>query len=88
VQNDYVKDSLPIWSSSYDDPAVVKAAGAQLVDVAKTQLPNMILRPQVTDYNAASQQLQVQIQKALLGKTDPQTALNTAAQAFTSSNAP
>jgi multiple sugar transport system substrate-binding protein len=88
VQDDYVKDSLPIWSASYNDPAVVKAAGAQLVDVAKTQLPDMILRPQVTDYNAASQQLQVQIQKALLGKTDPQSALNAAAQAFSSSNAP
>jgi multiple sugar transport system substrate-binding protein len=85
TQNGYVADSLPIWSSSYSDAAVVKTAGAELVAVAKTQLPDMILRPQVTNYNAASQELQVQIQRALLGKTSPQSALNTAAGAFESS---
>jgi multiple sugar transport system substrate-binding protein len=84
TQNGYVKDSLPIWGSSYDDPQVIKDAGSQLVSVAKTQLPNMILRPQVTNYNAASQALQVQIQNALLGKKSPQDALNAAASAFTS----
>jgi multiple sugar transport system substrate-binding protein len=84
AQNGYVKDSLPIWSASYDDPAVVKAAGQQLVSVAKTELPDMILRPQVTNYNAASQALQVQIQNALLGRKSPQDALNAAASAFTS----
>jgi multiple sugar transport system substrate-binding protein len=88
IQNGYVKDSLPIWAASYSDPAVIKSAGAQLVDVAKTQLPSMILRPQVTNYNAASQALQVQIQRALLGKTTPQDALNTAAKAFASSGPP
>jgi multiple sugar transport system substrate-binding protein len=84
TQNDFAKDSLPIWSASYQDPKVISAGGKQLVDVAKTQLVNMILRPQVTNYNSASQALQVQIQKALLGKADPQSALNTAAKAFTS----
>jgi multiple sugar transport system substrate-binding protein len=82
VQDDFAKDSLPIWSSSYSNSKVISAGGSQLVDVAKTQLVDMILRPQVTNYNSASQALQVQIQKALLGKTDPQTALNTAAKAF------
>jgi multiple sugar transport system substrate-binding protein len=84
TQNGYVKDSLPIWAASYTDPTVIKDAGSQLVSVAKTQLPNMILRPQVTNYNAASQALQVQIQNALLGKKTPQEALNAAASAFTS----
>ena len=28
VQNKYVADSLPIWSASYDDPAVVKGAAS------------------------------------------------------------
>ncbi len=88
VQNQYVADSLPIWSASYDDPAVIKKAGAQLVSVAKTQLPNMILRPQVANYNAASQALQVQIQDALLGRKSPQDALNSAASAFTSGAPP
>ena len=88
TQNGYVKDSLPIWSASYDDPTVVKDAGSQLVSVAKTQLPNMILRPQVTNYNSDSQALQVQIQNALLGKKSPQDALNAAASAFTSGAPP
>jgi multiple sugar transport system substrate-binding protein len=85
VQDDFAKDSLPIWSAAYDDPKVISAGSQQLVSVAKTQLVDMILRPQVTNYNAASQALQVQIQKALLGKTDPQSALNAAAKSFTSS---
>jgi multiple sugar transport system substrate-binding protein len=88
VQNKYVADSLPIWSASYTDPAVIKKAGSQLVSVAKTQLPNMILRPQVTNYNAASQALQVQIQDALLGKKSPQDALNSAASSFSSGAPP
>jgi multiple sugar transport system substrate-binding protein len=88
VQNQYVADSLPIWSASYDDPAVAKKAGKQLVSVAKTQLPNMILRPQVANYNASSQALQVQIQDALLGKKSPQDALNAAAAAFSASGPP
>ena len=88
TQNDYVKDSLPIWAASYNDPKVLKTAGKQLVSVARTQLPDMILRPQVTDYNAASQALQVQIQDALLGHKTAQDALNSAASAFASSGAP
>jgi multiple sugar transport system substrate-binding protein len=88
TQEGYVADSLPIWSAAYNDPKVVKDAGKQLVSVAKTQLPNMILRPQVTNYNAASQALQVQIQDALLGKKSPQDALNSAASAFSSSGPP
>jgi multiple sugar transport system substrate-binding protein len=88
TQDGYVADSLPIWSASYNDPTVIKGAGKQLVSVAKTQLPDMILRPQVTNYNAASQALQVQIQDALLGKKSPQDALNAAASAFSSSGPP
>jgi multiple sugar transport system substrate-binding protein len=88
AQNGYVKDSLPIWAAAYNDPTVIKDAGPQLVSVAKTQLPNMILRPQVTNYNAASQALQVQIQNALLGRKTPQAALNAAAAAFTSGAPP
>jgi multiple sugar transport system substrate-binding protein len=88
VQNQYVADSLPIWSASYDNPDVIKNAGKQLVSVAKTQLPNMILRPQVTNYNASSQELQVQIQDALLGKKSPQAALNAAASSFSASGPP
>jgi multiple sugar transport system substrate-binding protein len=88
IQNQHATVSLPIWAASYDDSAVIKQAGSQLIDVAKTELPNMILRPQVTNYNAASQALQVQIQNALLDKKSPQDALNAAASAFTSGAPP
>jgi multiple sugar transport system substrate-binding protein len=84
IQNRFSKSSLPIWKSSYDDPAVVKAL-PDVVPVAKEQLGDMILRPEVTNYNAASQQLQVEIQNALLGKKSSQQALDDAAKAFSSS---
>jgi multiple sugar transport system substrate-binding protein len=84
IQNRFSKSSLPIWKSSYDDPAVVKVL-PDVVPVAKEQLGDMILRPQVTNYNSASQQLQVEIQNALLGKKSAQQALDDAAKAFTSS---
>jgi multiple sugar transport system substrate-binding protein len=83
-QNQHATVSLPIWSSSYADPQVIKQAGRDLVSVAKTQLPDMILRPQVVNYNAASSQLQVEIQNALLGKDSVQDALNSAADFFDS----
>jgi multiple sugar transport system substrate-binding protein len=83
-QNQYATVSLPIWSASYSDPAVIKQAGKDLVDVAKTQLPDMILRPQVPNYNACSSKLQVEIQNALLGKSSVQDALNSAADFFDS----
>ena len=84
IQNRFSKSSLPIWKSSYDDPAVEKAL-PDVVPVAKQQLGDMIVRPQVTNYNAASQQLQTEIQRALLGKKSPQQALDDAAKAFATS---
>ncbi|GAA1662592.1 extracellular solute-binding protein [Fodinicola feengrottensis] len=86
VQDKFATSSLPIWKASYDEPAVQKAGTPAVVSVAKTQLQDMILRPQVPNYNAASQQLQVDIQKALLGHQDPAAALTEAAHAFTASN--
>ena len=82
TQDDFAKSSLPIWKSSYDEAKVQQAGGEQVVATAKTQLPDMILRPQVPNYNSASQKLQVEIQNALLGKKSPQQALNDAAKAF------
>jgi multiple sugar transport system substrate-binding protein len=78
LQTQYAKLSLPIWSSSYTDPQVVNTL-PEVVAVAKTQLNDMILRPQIPSYNAASQILQAAIQKALTGATSPQQALDDAA---------
>jgi len=80
VQEQYIADSLPIWVASYQDPAVIKSA-PNVVAAAKVQLANMTNRPEVPAYNAISQLLQVELQKALLGKKAPQQALNDAASA-------
>jgi multiple sugar transport system substrate-binding protein len=78
VQEKYALSSLPVWKSSYDNPAVVKTNPA-VVPQAKKQLADLILRPQVKSYNPISQALQTEIQKALLGQKSPQQALNDAA---------
>ena len=54
----------------------------EVVAVAKTQLNDMILRPQVPAYNEASAALQLEIQNALAGTKSPQQALDDAAQAW------
>lgn len=78
VQEKYALSSLPVWESSYDDPKIVDTNPA-VVPQAKKQLGDLILRPQVTSYNAMSQVLQAEIQKALLGDKEPQQALDDAA---------
>lgn len=78
VQNKYALSSLPVWKSSYDDPAVVKTSPA-VVPQAKKQLGDLILRPQVKSYNPISQVLQTEIQKALLGQKPASQALKDAA---------
>ena len=78
VQNQFALSSLPVWKTSYDDPAVLQT-NPEVVPQAKKQLNNMILRPQVTAYNAMSQVLQSEIQKALIGQKTPQKALDDAA---------
>ena len=78
VQDKYALSSLPVWTSSYDDPQVVNTNPA-VVPQAKKQLGDLILRPQVESYNAISQALQSEIQRALLGKKSAQQALDDAA---------
>ena len=78
VQNKYALSSLPVWKSSYDDPHVIKTNPA-VVPVAKKQLGDLIMRPQVQSYNAISQALQAEIQNALLGQKPAQKALDDAA---------
>ena len=78
VQNQYAKLSLPIWKSSYEEQEVVEAL-PQVVPVAKEQLNDMILRPIVPQYNEVSQDMQVEIQRALTGDKSPKQALDDAA---------
>jgi multiple sugar transport system substrate-binding protein len=79
VQDKFAISSLPVWKTSYDDPAVIKTNPA-VVPQAKKQLGDLILRPQVTNYNGISQVLQAEIQNVLLNKKSSQKALDDAAQ--------
>ncbi|WP_131194609.1 extracellular solute-binding protein [Lichenihabitans psoromatis] len=74
VQNKYAQLSLPIWKSSYDDPAVTKGQ-EPLVAAAKTAISVMSLRPVTPSYQEVSTILQAQIQNALTDKATPDAAL-------------
>ena len=78
VQNAYAKLSLPIWASSYDDPAVTKDQ-EDLIAAAKVSLPLMFPRPTTPNYQELSNALQVGIQQAVLGAQSPEEALKEAA---------
>lgn len=74
VQKDYTKSALPIWKSLYDDPEVVKTS-PEVVEVSKEQFKYLVDRPMVPWYGELSQKMQVEVQKALLGKQKPEDAL-------------
>jgi multiple sugar transport system substrate-binding protein len=79
TQNQYAKLSLPIWSSSYDDPAVSKNQ-EELIAAAKVSLAAMYPRPTTPKYQELSTGLQQAIQEALLGQAAPEDALKTAVE--------
>ena len=79
TQNQYAKLSLPIWTSSYDDAAIVKGQEA-LIAAAKVSLAAMYPRPTTPKYQELSVALQQAIQEALLGQSSPEAALASAAQ--------
>lgn len=77
TQNTYAKLSLPIWASSYQDPAVT-AGQEELIAAAGTALAAMYPRPTTPKYNELSALLQVAIQETLLGVTPAADALTSA----------
>jgi multiple sugar transport system substrate-binding protein len=79
VQNQYAKLSLPIWASSYDDPAVTKGQ-EELIAAAKLGLAAMYPRPTTPKYQEMSTALQQAIQEALLGQSSPEDALKSAVE--------
>lgn len=79
TQNQYAKLSLPIWTSSYDDPAVSKDQ-EELIAAAKTGLAAMYPRPTTPKYQELSTALQQAVQESLLGQETPEDALKTAAE--------
>jgi multiple sugar transport system substrate-binding protein len=74
VQNQFAQLSLPIWKSSYVDPAVAKGQEA-VVAAANVSIGIMTPRPQSASYPELSKLLQTAIQNALAGKAEPQAAL-------------
>jgi multiple sugar transport system substrate-binding protein len=74
----YASDNLPAWKAAYSDPAVTKGQ-EQLVAAEEKQQENLINRPDVPNYNAASQIIQAALQDALLGRKSPKQALDSAA---------
>lgn len=80
VQDKYAKLSLPIWKSSYDDPAVQKGQ-EPLIAAAKTSLNVMLSRPVTADYSRLSNILQQNIQAVLQGKTPAQEGMTAATEA-------
>lgn len=79
VQNKYAKLSLPIWASSYDDPAIT-AGQEELISAAKVALGAMYPRPTTPKYQELSVALQQAIQESLLGQATPADALAAAAE--------
>jgi len=74
TQDAYAKLSLPIWASSYDDPAVAKGQ-EELIAAAKSALSVMFPRPTTPKYNELSALIQVAIQQVLLATASPADAL-------------
>ncbi|MEK1855732.1 MAG: extracellular solute-binding protein [Phyllobacterium sp.] len=79
TQNQYAKLSLPIWATSYDDPAVSKGQ-EELIAAAKVGLAAMYPRPTTPKYQELSTALQQAVQESLLGQVKPEEALKTAAE--------
>ncbi|MEY9962608.1 multiple sugar transport system substrate-binding protein [Streptacidiphilus sp. MAP12-16] len=73
----FAMDTLPVWRSSFSTPSVTANAPATFAAAAK-QLDDMIVRPQVVNYNAISKIIQVELQNALLGRKTSQKALDDA----------
>lgn len=77
IQKEYAKNALPIWKSLYEDQAVIDT-NPEVVAVSKEQYKHLANRPRVPWYGELSTELQVNIQKALLGQISTDDALKQA----------
>lgn len=67
TQKKYAKNALPIWKSLLDDKDVI-ATNPDVVTASKVQYDYLVNRPQVPWYGDFSTEIQVSVQKALLGQ--------------------
>ena len=77
IQKKYAHLIIPVWTSLYDDPELIKEIPVLLSMFAK-QMPYSHGRPDVPYYMELSKTLQVAIQEALLERKSPKRALDDA----------
>jgi multiple sugar transport system substrate-binding protein len=84
VQNRYSAHMLPIWESSFQEPAVNKLMSSPttqvMVPAFKNQFQTAHVRPKVPYYPEGSKALQLAIQQVLTKQATPKEALDQAAQ--------
>jgi len=84
VQNAYSTNSLPMWTGSFSDPAVVKGR-TELLAAAQKSFSVMIGRPEVVNYQQFSVALQQSLQQVVTGRVAPAKALEAAAEGLSAS---
>ncbi|WP_413726473.1 extracellular solute-binding protein [Sodalis sp. RH16] len=80
VQDKYAKLSLPVWKSSYDDPAVQQGQ-EPLIAAAKQSLNVMLSRPATDQYSQLSNILQQNLQQVLQNQVTPEAGMQAATKA-------
>ncbi|WP_413302594.1 ABC transporter substrate-binding protein [Bacillus sp. 1P10SD] len=75
VQKNYAKNALPIWKSLYEEQKVIDT-NPEVVAASKTQYAQLENRPRVPWYGALSTEIQVEVQKSLLGKQTPEETMD------------
>jgi multiple sugar transport system substrate-binding protein len=75
VQKNYAKNALPIWKSLYDEQEVIDT-NPEVVAASKIQYAQLENRPRVPWYGELSNEIQVEVQKNLLGKQTPEETMD------------
>lgn len=73
----FAQSALPAWKSVYEDKKITGTA-PELFKAAEKEFADLVLRPTVPAYNTVSHTIQVELQKALLGKKSPTQAMKDA----------
>ncbi len=75
----FAASALPSWKAVYQD-AKITGSAPKLFKAAEEQFDDLVLRPTVPAYNAVSTTIQVELQKALLGKKSAEQAMHDATE--------
>lgn len=75
IQKNYAKNALPIWKSLYEEQEVIDT-NPEVVAASKIQYAQLENRPRVPWYGELSNEIQVEVQKNLLGKQTPEETMD------------